>query len=360
MKIINKKKEQVVPKVAKTINPDNYGLDVISSIRLFTKNNHINLDCRIKPAYRVDNKERMRFSTGIVSTPRALQRVEREKFSLGIQYYLENNTIKDDVIFFKDLALLSIQEDSHNRTVSTQKEYISIYTREISPVFDDMRINDIKPSHIKVWQKNLLTKLSLSRARYIKYHRVLNFIFKYAFMEEYINKNVMDLVEIKSNLFIESTVDKSKQYDTKDEIKLMLDNAQGWFRVFLTILFSTGMRTGEAISLKFEDFDYENNTIHLCRSRRNGVTSNRLKTQSHATIRMSNMLKGVLQTYQSLSDTNEYLFTNLKTKKLFWGSGSIVKTYFKPLLKKLGIEYKLLYSTRSSYASLLSFFLITI
>jgi integrase len=215
-----------------------------------------------------------------------------------------------------------------------------------------MILEDIKVSHIKSWQRNLLESRPMSRARYVKYHRVMNFIFKFAFMNEYINKNTMELVEIKSNLFVESTKDKSKMYYTKDEVNLMIENATGWFKVMLQVLLHTGMRTGEAISLRHSDFNFEDNTIHLQRSKRNGDLVNRLKTQKSATIRMGNDLKNIIQNYQQTA-TSEWLFPSSRTKEPFYGSGSIVKTYFKPLLKKLGIEYKTIQATRSTYASLL-------
>jgi integrase len=347
----NKPTETVV-KQSKSINTDNLSLDIVKSVRCFEKNGNINLDYTVHTQYIKDNKSRIRFSTGIKVTKRALQQIERNKHQLAIEHYLKNNTIKSDIVYFKDIALEAICEDEHNRTKSTQAEYISMYKREIASVFDDMIIEDIKVSHIKTWMKNLLEKRPMSRARYVKHHRVMNFIFKFAFMNEYINKNTMDLVEIKSNLFVESTKDKSKMYYTKDEVNLMIENATGWFKVMLQVLLHTGMRTGEAIPLRFSDINYEDNTIFLQRSKRNGELVNRLKTQKSATIRMSNELKNIILNYQKTT-TNEWLFPSSRTQKPYYGSGSITKTYFKPLLERLGIEYKTIQATRSTYASLL-------
>jgi len=352
MRVRKNKPAQTVVKQINSINPDNLELDIIKSARIFEKNGNINIDYTVNTQYIKDAKSRIRFSTSKVATTRNKQQIQRNMYQLATEHYLKNNTIKSDVVLFKDIALEAIREDEHSRTKSTQADYESMYKREIAPTFDNMILDDIKVSHIKAWQRNLLEIRPMSRARYVKHHRVMNFIFKFAFMNEYINKNIMDLVEIKSNLFIESTKDKSKMYYSKDEVNLMIENSTGWFKVFLIVLFNTGMRTGEAMALKFTDFNYDDNTIFLQRSKRNGVLSNRLKTQKSATIRMSNNLKKVLQEYQLESDC-EWLFLNPKTHEPFWGSGSIVNRHFKPLLDKLDIEYKTMYATRSTYASLL-------
>ena len=46
------------------------------------------------------------------------------------------------------------------------------------------------------------------------------------------------------------------------------------------------------------------------------------------------------------------MFPNLKTGKPYYEANSITRWYFKPLLKKLGIEYKTLYALRHTFASL--------
>ncbi len=346
------KAETTVTKSTKSINPNNLGLEIIKSLRIFEKNGNINIDYTVHTQYIKNDKNRTRYSTGIEATKRNLQQIERNMHQLATEHYLKNNTIKSDIVYFKDIALEAIKEDEHSRTQSTQADYESMFSREIAPIFDNMILEDIKVSHIKSWMKNLLEKRPMSRARYVKHHRVMNFIFKFAFMNEYINKNLMDLVEIKSNLFVESTKDKSKMYYTKDEVNRMIDNATGWFKVMLQVLLHTGMRTGEAISLRFTDFNFSDNTIFLQRSKRNGKLSNRLKTQKSATVRMSNNLKTIIQEYQAIS-TSQWLFPSSRTQEPFYGSGNLVKTYFKPLLKRLDIEYKTLYATRSTYASLL-------
>ena len=350
-RVIKRNKTKVAtPK--QSINPDNLSLDIIKSVRIFEKNGNINIDYTVNIQYIKDSKNRVRFSTGIEATKRNQMQIDRNKHQLATEHYLKNNTIKTDIVYFKDIALQAIKEDEHSRTQSTQADYESIYTREIAPTFDDMILEDIRISQIKSWQVCLLEKRPMSRARYVKHHRVLNFIFKYAFMNEYINKNLMELVEIKSNLFVESSRDKSKMYYSKDEVNLMIDNADGWFKVMLQVLLLTGMRTGEAIALKWSDFNFKDNTILLQRSKRNGKLSNRLKTQKSATIRMSETLKTILQEYQSIS-TSQWLFPSSKTNEPFYGSGNIVKRYFKPLLARLDIEYKTIQATRSTYASLL-------
>ncbi len=53
---------------------------------------------------------------------------------------------------------------------------------------------------------------------------------------------------------------------TAGEVTTLLKESDGWFKVFLYLVFSTGLRTGEAIGLMWDDIDFENGFIDLKRS----------------------------------------------------------------------------------------------
>ena len=68
---------------------------------------------------------------------------------------------------------------------------------------------------------------------------------------------------------------------------------------------------------------------------------------------MAEPLKKVLLDYKENAPHCEWVFPNEKTLKPYYESTALVKRFFKPLLKELGIEYRTIYASRASYASLM-------
>jgi integrase len=326
---------------------------IIKSVRLFEKDGMIHLDYRVNPEYKKDGKSRCRFSAVEQSTRRSMQRLERDKYALALAHYLKSTTVLDEAnLTVGEIALDAINEDRGNRQDDTHSDYLKIYEVSIKPIFENKILREIKVSDIKVWKNNLLKNHKFSRSRYAKYHRTLNFIFKYALENEMIDRNPASLVDKRSKLFTRSKQNQSEKYYTQSEVDKMLDGSDGWFHVLLMTYLNTGMRTGEALGLKFSDIDFDNHTIVIQRSMRKGVLKDGTKTDENRIIRMSKPLKDELLAHQKLSKSDVWVFPNPKTGKPYYEANSITRWYFKPLLKKFGIEYKTLYALRHTFASL--------
>jgi integrase len=322
--------------------------DVIQSARVFEKDGYVHIDYKTTSSY---NGKRKRYSTGEKSSKRALARFNRDKYQLALNHYLENQTPATESLLFQDIGLKAIQEDRGNRQSDVQSDYIGIYHRFIEPHFKSMVLVDIKVRDIKAWKNNLLERYKLSKSRYAKYHRVLNFIFKYAFENELISKNPMDLVDKTSKLFVKP-LNKDSNYYTRAEAKKIMDSATGWFKVFITTLFNTGIRTGEALALKWSDIDYEHNQITIQRSIRKGVIKHTTKTGIDRKIDLNKPLKKLLANYQATQEpASVWLFPNVNTCQPYCEPKSIIRYQLKPLLAKLGIQYRTLYATRHTFAT---------
>ncbi len=328
--------------------------EIIKTIRIFEKNNKIHLDYRVNEKYIINGKERCRFSLGIDITKQNLEKVEKDIYSLALNHYLKSNGLKNpNEISLKDIAMDALNEDKDNRSEDTHQDYVKIYESSIFPIFGDMLLNDIKARHIKIWKSNILNDKNLSKSRFNKYYRTLNFIFKYLYVNELIDKNPMDFVDKKSKVFKDNSTQTAMKYYSKEEIQKILQNAEGWFKVLITTLFYTGMRTGESIALKWSDIDFQNNKIIIQRNSRHGKVKNTTKTGIINVIDMAEPVREILLQYRDIAPNSDWIFPNQKTLKPYWDSKSIIKYYLKPLLKKLGIEYKTLYATRHSFASIM-------
>ena len=355
MRILAKKKSIPAKTLQKNIVTVTGGMntdEIIKSARVYKNSAEIiYLDYRLFPEYKTD-KDRTRMSTGIPYSAQKMREIERDKMNIALQHFLKHNEISDGVILFKDIALVAVQEESDSRMPDIQQDYENILNNHILKHFANKQLTDIRVSDLKQWKKKLLAKHPMSLSRYKKYHRVMNMIFKYAYLNEYLNKNLMDLVDRRSNLFTVKTKPEHLYYSS-NEVKAILGSAEGWVKTFLTTLFYCGMRTGESLALKFSDIDFENNKITLQRSIRHGRIRNSTKTGTTNVINMPEPVKLALLALKEHSRSQEWIFPNPVTLKPFYQPKSIVDTYFKPLLKSLNIEYRTLYATRHSCASIM-------
>jgi len=339
------------PKVIVSIEENNT-TNKIKSVRIFEKNNIIHIDYYLNDPFVINAKSRFRFSTKLPNTAENKQQVEERKVSLATEHYEASHNIVVGKMKFKDIAYEAINENASNRTKDINKDYQTILANFILKDFGNRVLSEIKKADIVKWQTDLLTKSKLSKSRYAKYHRTLGFVFKYAFENEIIDKNPFDLVSKKSKLFVENPKDSSKKYYTADEVKMMIENATGWFKVYLTVVLYTGMRSGESLVLQWDDVDFEKETIKIQRSQRRGVLKNTTKTNTIRVIDMPKPVAIALQEYKTKAISNKWMFPNPDTKLPFYEPAPITKSYLKPLLQKLGIEYRTLYATRHTFASI--------
>ena len=119
---------------------------------------------------------------------------------------------------------------------------------------------------------------------------------------------------------------------------------------FLHVGFLCGARTGEIMSLEWDSIDFENNLITISTSMRKGILGV-TKTDQVRIVPMVKRLSEALLKWKSTART-KYVFPIPNKGVPYKDSRSIVDSKFKPMLKQLNIPYKLLYSTRHTFASL--------
>jgi integrase len=328
----------------------------IRKVRVFEQKGFLHLDFTI-------NKKRHRPSTNLKATKTNIKYVEKHKFELADDW-LEKQLEYKDIILFEDIALDAVKIGSASRKSDTQKDIEQMLQDYVNPYFGKMDITKITATDIEKWIDLLpeirkkvykfkglrLKDEKISKSRFDKIYRVFRTVILQALKSGYITTSPLELVRKNTKQFKTKQQNSSKYY-TSEEVKLILaDNNDLFLNTFLHLLFLTGIRTGEALALRWECVNWNENSITIEKSMRKGVIGT-TKTGVTRKVIMSEVLKQKLLEWKKKSNS-VWVFSNSKTGKPYTEPKSIVIWKFKPLLKRLGIEYKTIYATRHSFASI--------
>ncbi len=224
-------------------------------------------------------------------------------------------------------------------------DYQSSLKNHILPYFENTPLNEIKPSDLALWQNKVLERVSAGRLKNIRI--VLNTILEDALNDEIITKNPFTSVKLpKRNPIIIHPF-------CIEEIKAILERAEGMYQSFYAIGFFTGMRTGEIVGLKWDDIDFERKEIHISRSIRMGVESSPKTSNSIRTIDLLDQLVPYLKKqFYRTGDKNSYVFLTQNDTHIF-DAKNIRDFDWTRLLKKLDFSYRPLYHMRHSFATMM-------
>lgn len=240
---------------------------------------------------------------------------------------------------------ISFEMNKGTRNPSTQYGYQKAYDKRISPVLGHKKIDTIKPSDIKLLQSSLINEVSSRRIKNIR--AVLNGILSDAFDNDLIVKNPVS--STKTIPLEESEIHPFSM----SEIALILENSDGQNRNFFALGFLSGMRSGEMIGLKWSDIDFFKFEINIVRTRRMGVENKPKTKSSKRTIDILDSLKPYLQSqYELTGHKNSYVFLNQEDEP-FHDIRRIRDSAWKKTIKSCGIEYRTIYQTRHSFASMM-------
>lgn len=248
---------------------------------------------------------------------------------------------------FTQFAKIVLDSTKHKRDEPSQKDCLAKLRLHIAPTFSKYTVGDIKALDIEKWQNMLLSK-GKTPALIKKCRSIISMVLKKAVGNDLIQKNPCDFAERVS------VTHKKKTPYKVDEIQSIFKVAEecgGFFEVYLKIAFGTGMRVGEVLALKWEDFDFSNNVIYLCRSISKGVVKETTHQKNHnRLVVMPQFVSDVLQKAMAYQ-TCEWVLPSPRTQKPYAESKSLVIHHFKPILEKAGVSYKTLMATRHSYIS---------
>jgi len=293
-----------------------------------------------------DNDEKRQRKSLKLSNTKANMKLAKNKIIPALLQKLENNKFIEKLIpTLDEYMTISFKMNEGTRSLNTQNDYRISYNKHISPILGHKRLNEIKVSDVKLWQSNLSKKVSPRRVQNVR--ATLSTIFKDAMADELIEKNPLALVK---------TVKAEKVKITPfnmDEMTLILEKSEGQDRNFFALAFLTGLRSGEMIGLKWSDINFTKLEIDISRSRKMGVDGKTKTISSNRTIEILEPLIPYLKNQFEISgELNSYVFLN-KFNEPIYDIKRIRENGWKKALKACEIDYRTIYQTRHSFATMM-------
>lgn len=245
----------------------------------------------------------------------------------------------------KEMIDISLKMNRASRKANTHNSYNYVLNKHVIPVFGNRKIYSIKPSELTLWQNDLLK--TLSNKAVINTRVIFNGIFEDALRDEIISKNPFSIIKAPQNIAKNENIPFSKE-----EVFRILDASPDKIKLFFSIGFFTGMRTGEITALKWSDIDLENKVIQVRRTRNKGVETTPKTKSSIRDVDILDVLLPYLENHLQFKTDDEYVFLT-RDNVPFNSSNKISSIYWARVLKELNIPYRNLYQMRHTFASMM-------
>ena len=282
------------------------------------------------------NERRKKHRRGFNTKKEALE-FERE-FLAQSQFSIE--------MTFKSLYSLyhNDMESRIKKTTMETKEYI--VKKRILPFFENMKVKEIKPIHIRKWQSDLL-KTDYSKTYLKSIYNQLTAIFNYAVRFHNLDKNPCHV----AGSIGKKDADEM-QILTLQEFNKMIDYVTDKEnKFFYIVLFWTGMRKGELLALTYEDVDFENKTISINKNfqivKNERVITDPKTPKSKRVIAVNDI---VLNCIKEMWDT---AYKPNKTDTIFYVSKYSLKRQLDTACKRAKVPQIRIHDLRHSHASYL-------
>lgn len=249
---------------------------------------------------------------------------------------------------FRALYELYMEDCKTRVKPTTYAGKVFMINSKILPYFKDMPIDEIEPSTVRKWQNKLISHENNYSQTYLKtVHNQLTAMFNFATKYYKLPTNPARTCGAMGKKNADSM-----QFWTVDEFKhfiVCVDNPM--YYVIYNMLFFTGMRIGECLALTYNDFDFDNNTVHIDKTyvRLEGIDLiQEPKTpKSIRTISLSDNLCKIVQDYHTR-------LPYYKSKdRLFQTVQSTINGNLKKVCSRNNLNKIRVHDLRHSHASLL-------
>lgn len=234
-------------------------------------------------------------------------KTERELYKKIMEY----EERKEDGPTFAEVADEWWTYEVEKLSPSTVRGYEKAHERAVE-WFGNERIKDITTAQV-MKELNKFARLGYAKKTVLNHKIVINRIFHYGIVENYITVNPASEAEIPRNL-----PQKRRTAATVNDEERIKESAKEWLLPFFALC--TGLRKGELIGLRWEDIDLERNIITVERSIWYGAGTNIKEPKTEAGKRKIPILKELRELLTTCKrNPKEYVFGGEKplTEKAF-------------------------------------------
>jgi len=214
--------------------------------------------------------------------------------------------------------------------------------KSFGDVWDMKFITDITTRDVNRWIAQQTTSARTINQRL----KILSVMFQFLIKQDYIKENPV------------KNADKPRNNPVKispftiDEVNLILDNLDEFYKDYFTCAFFTGMRPEELIGLKVKYVDFKNDVIQVQEVLDVLGETHEPKTNSGIRdIPMFPIVKSALLKQCRGKKPNDYVFYNKTGKRPLWVQ-NLRTCVWTPILKKFELEHRPMYNTRHTFATL--------
>ncbi len=181
----------------------------------------------------------------------------RKKIEAGI--YTDNRNLTLDKYFEEWLT------GKRNGTKgNTLKTYKSFYYKHVSPKIGSRKVQQIERREILVLQKDIAGHLSVSTCNTVL--KMLKVVLNDAVQDAVIGKSPAEGIKALKDTDTKAAETYHRALTEQEQKDFMQEMAKDYYYELVSLLLCTGMRSGEAAALTWDDIDYKQNVIHITKT----------------------------------------------------------------------------------------------
>lgn len=214
-------------------------------------------EVRVTGGFDFETGKNKRVSYYAKTKAEAVKKLHEEEYNIHFRKSVDPTSTK-----FVDWLRLWLE--TYMRNTLKQSTYISYkgyIENHLAPVFPSMKLKDVSTKLLQDFYNYKLTVEGLSPKTISNLHRCLHKAMKQAVLEHYIDFNPCDAVNLPRNEKPQIEI-----LSVEEQQRLFKVSYNFRYGVFIRLTLATGIRLGELLGLKWEDFDFRNNMMHIRRT----------------------------------------------------------------------------------------------
>ena len=222
----------------------------------------------------------------------------------------------------------------------TKRQYTSFANNHILPDLGERYIKSITTQELLSCVAGKREKLSATTVNHLV--KILKMLFAYALDHRYITEDPAKKLRFFKQEYHE------ERYITIDEARRVTGAAEGRELAIILLALQEGLRVSEIFALKWEDLDFENNTLSIKRRVHRGEIS---QPKTPNSVRLLPLTRDVRSALANLDEIyrSGYIFRGRTGKPL--DSGTWQNKHYKVVLERAGVDYIKFHGLRHSCAA---------